>query len=116
MFVIGKIGIDQTRGDDVFDVPVYVARRRMMKMEPPTVYLPAEAFTLDATATWTSPHTGAAYPAGWRITVTPPGGAPFTFTATRSGLLTSAVGATWSVAGEMGSGTAPAARTTCSTS
>src|SRR6266576_760907 len=24
-------------------LPVYVARRRMMKMEPPTIYLPAEA-------------------------------------------------------------------------
>ncbi len=47
-----------------------------------TIYLPADAFAIEATATWTSPHTGATYPAGWRITVTPPGGEPFTFTAT----------------------------------
>lgn len=47
-----------------------------------TEYLPAESFTLEATATWTSPHTGAVYPAGWRVTVTPPDSAPFSFTAT----------------------------------
>lgn len=47
-----------------------------------TLYLPAETFTLEATATWTSPHTGAVYPAGWRVTVSPPGGAPFAFTVT----------------------------------
>jgi len=47
-----------------------------------TEYLPADAFTIESTATWTSPHTGAVYPAGWRITVTPPTGDPFTFTAT----------------------------------
>src|ERR1700761_4725698 len=28
--------------DHVAALPVYVARRRMMKMEPPTVYVPAE--------------------------------------------------------------------------
>ena len=33
------------------------------------VYLPAEAFSVRATEHWTSPHTGAAYPAGWRIAV-----------------------------------------------
>jgi predicted secreted hydrolase len=31
--------------------------------------LEAGDFTLDATDTWTSPHTGAVYPAGWRIRV-----------------------------------------------
>ncbi|MBI5667713.1 MAG: carotenoid 1,2-hydratase [Chloroflexi bacterium] len=34
-----------------------------------TRYLNASDFTLDVTATWTSPHTGAVYPAGWNITV-----------------------------------------------
>lgn len=29
--------------DHLAAIPVYVARRRMMKMEPPTIYLPAEA-------------------------------------------------------------------------
>src|SRR5207245_5652227 len=32
-----------THLDHVAALPVYVARRRMMKMEPPTIYLPAEA-------------------------------------------------------------------------
>lgn len=34
-----------------------------------TVYLPASSFTIEPTATWESPHTGAVYPAGWNITV-----------------------------------------------
>jgi len=33
------------------------------------VHLPAEAFSVRATEHWTSPHSGAAYPAGWRIVV-----------------------------------------------
>ena len=32
-------------------------------------HLDAEAFTIDVTGSWTSPTTGAAYPAGWRIRV-----------------------------------------------
>ncbi|MEL6407312.1 MAG: lipocalin-like domain-containing protein [Chloroflexota bacterium] len=35
-----------------------------------TEYLPSESFTIEATDTWTSPHTDATYPAGWEITVT----------------------------------------------
>ena len=35
--------ITHTHLDHVAALPVYVARRRMMKMEPPTIYLPAEA-------------------------------------------------------------------------
>jgi ribonuclease Z len=34
--------ISHTHLDHVAAVPVYVARRRLMKMEPPTIYLPAE--------------------------------------------------------------------------
>lgn len=34
-----------------------------------TYYLDADTFTIEATDTWTSPHTGATYPAGWQITV-----------------------------------------------
>ncbi|NWG16162.1 MAG: carotenoid 1,2-hydratase [Chloroflexi bacterium] len=34
-----------------------------------TRYLSAEDFNIEVTATWTSPHTGAAYPAGWNISV-----------------------------------------------
>src|SRR5256714_243851 len=35
--------VTHTPPDHVAALPVYVARRRMMKMEPPTVYVPAEA-------------------------------------------------------------------------
>jgi len=35
--------ISHTHLDHVAALPVYVARRRMMKMEPPTIYLPAHA-------------------------------------------------------------------------
>ena len=35
--------VTHTHLDHVSALPVYVARRRMMRMEPPTIYLPAEA-------------------------------------------------------------------------
>ena len=35
--------LSHTHLDHVAALPVYVARRRMMKMEPPTIYMPAEA-------------------------------------------------------------------------
>src|SRR6187401_2207275 len=35
--------ITHTHLDHVAALPVYVARRRMMKMEPPTIYLPEHA-------------------------------------------------------------------------
>jgi ribonuclease Z len=35
--------VTHTHLDHVAALPVYIARRRMMKMEPPTVYVPAEA-------------------------------------------------------------------------
>jgi ribonuclease Z len=35
--------LTHTHLDHVAALPVYVARRRMMKMEPPTIYLPVEA-------------------------------------------------------------------------
>ena len=31
--------------DHMASLPVYIARRRMMKMEPPTIYLPAAAYS-----------------------------------------------------------------------
>lgn len=34
-----------------------------------TRYLPSHTFTIEATETWTSPHTGAVYPSGWVIHV-----------------------------------------------
>ncbi|MCA9910418.1 MAG: carotenoid 1,2-hydratase [Anaerolineae bacterium] len=42
-----------------------------------TEYLDAESFSIEATNTWTSPHTGAVYPSGWTIRVNPSGSAPF---------------------------------------
>jgi ribonuclease Z len=35
--------VSHTHLDHIAALPVYVARRRMMKMDPPTIYLPAEA-------------------------------------------------------------------------
>ena len=35
--------VSHTHLDHIAALPVYVARRRMMKMEPPTIYLPAES-------------------------------------------------------------------------
>ena len=35
--------VSHTHLDHIACLPVYVARRRLMKMEPPTIYLPAEA-------------------------------------------------------------------------
>src|ERR1700752_3188646 len=35
--------ISHTHLDHIAALPVYVARRRMMRMEPPTIYLPAES-------------------------------------------------------------------------
>lgn len=35
--------VSHTHLDHVAALPVYVSRRRMMKMEPPTIYLPADA-------------------------------------------------------------------------
>ena len=35
--------VSHTHLDHVAALPVYVARRRMMRMEPPTIYLPAES-------------------------------------------------------------------------
>ena len=34
-----------------------------------TRYLSADDFTIESTSTWTSPHTGATYPAGWEIAI-----------------------------------------------
>lgn len=47
-----------------------------------TRYLPAESFTLEPTSFWTSPHTGAQYPANWRIQIDLGGGAPLNLTLT----------------------------------
>lgn len=38
--------VSHTHLDHIAALPVYVSRRRLMKMEPPTIYLPAEAVEL----------------------------------------------------------------------
>src|SRR5271163_3181662 len=35
--------VSHTHLDHIAALPVYVARRRMMKMEPPTIYVPVES-------------------------------------------------------------------------
>jgi ribonuclease Z len=35
--------VSHTHMDHIVNLPVYIARRRMMKMEPPTIYLPEES-------------------------------------------------------------------------
>ena len=47
-----------------------------------TQYLPAEAISIQSTGTWTSPHTGATYPAGWNIAIDLGGSAPLRLTLT----------------------------------
>ncbi|HVU12518.1 MAG TPA: lipocalin-like domain-containing protein [Phototrophicaceae bacterium] len=47
-----------------------------------TQYLPSSAITIQATGTWTSPHTGATYPAGWNVSVDLGSGAPLKLTIT----------------------------------
>ncbi|MBK8020431.1 MAG: carotenoid 1,2-hydratase [Chloroflexi bacterium] len=44
-----------------------------------TQLLPAETITIEANDTWTSPHTGATYPAGWTIRLDIGEAAPLTF-------------------------------------
>lgn len=43
-----------------------------------TVPLSASEITIEPLGWWTSPHSGATYPAEWRITVAPEGGVPLT--------------------------------------
>ena len=47
-----------------------------------TRHLASGDFTLEVTGTWTSPHTGATYPAGWRFSVDVGETAPLVFTLT----------------------------------
>ncbi len=47
-----------------------------------THYLKAEDFTIEPTSEWTSPHTGATYPAGWNVTLKDVDGAPVNFSVT----------------------------------
>jgi ribonuclease Z len=37
--------VSHTHMDHLLALPAYIARRRMMKMEPPTIFMPEEAIT-----------------------------------------------------------------------
>ncbi|MEA2520084.1 MAG: putative drug exporter of the superfamily, partial [Chloroflexota bacterium] len=41
----------------------------LVRADGATVHLPREAFVVQPMSTWTSPTTGAVYPAGWRVTI-----------------------------------------------
>lgn len=41
----------------------------LVNADSTTQYLPAEAISIEALNTWTSPHTGAVYPARWDVTI-----------------------------------------------
>lgn len=66
--------------DDRREVMLYVLRQKDGSITPQSsgslidaggrvTYLPLSAFSLTATGSWTSPHTGAVYPSGWRVRV-----------------------------------------------
>ncbi|MFA5111562.1 MAG: lipocalin family protein, partial [Desulfobaccales bacterium] len=69
---------------DGCDVMLYLLRHQDGTVEPAssgtlidpqgrTRHLKLADFTVKATGTWISPHTGAKYPAGWEITIPDPG-------------------------------------------
>jgi predicted secreted hydrolase len=66
--------------DDRRELMLYVLRQKDGSITPQSsgslidaagrvTYLPLSAFTLTATGSWTSPHTGGVYPSGWRLRV-----------------------------------------------
>ncbi len=66
--------------DDRRELMLYLLRRKDGSVVPESsgsvidargdvTYLPRAAFTLTATGSWTSPHTGGVYPSGWRVRV-----------------------------------------------
>jgi predicted secreted hydrolase len=66
--------------DDRRELMMYLLRQRdgtvtaessgsLIAVDGSVRYLPRDAFTVVASGTWKSPHTGARYPAGWRVTV-----------------------------------------------
>jgi predicted secreted hydrolase len=54
----------------------------LIEADGSTRYLPADSFTIEATGTWDSPHTGATYPSGWVITLDIGAAAPLVLTVT----------------------------------
>ena len=66
--------------DDRRELMLYVLRQKDGSVTPESsgsiidargrvTYLPRSAFSTEAIATWTSPHTGGVYPSGWRVRV-----------------------------------------------
>lgn len=54
----------------------------LIEADGSTRYLSSSDFTIEATASWVSPHSGAEYPAQWEMTVAPEGGPRLSFTVT----------------------------------
>lgn len=54
----------------------------LIEADGSTRYLSAEDFTIESTATWTSPHSGATYPAGWDISISMGDAEPLDITVT----------------------------------
>jgi predicted secreted hydrolase len=46
----------------------------LIESDGSTVHLSLEDYTIEPLGSWTSPHTGAVYPAGWRLTIAAPSG------------------------------------------
>jgi predicted secreted hydrolase len=66
--------------DDRRELMLYVLRQKDGSVTPESsgslidaqgrvTYLPRSAFVVEATGSWTSPHTGGVYPSGWRVRV-----------------------------------------------
>ena len=66
--------------DDDRDVMLYRLRQKDGSVTPQSSgslvapnggvrYLPLDAFAIEATGSWTSPHTHGVYPSGWRVTI-----------------------------------------------
>jgi len=66
--------------DDRREIMAYVLRQKdgsitaqsagsLVEPDGSVRYLPRDAFTVSATGSWKSPHTGATYPSGWHLRV-----------------------------------------------
>ncbi len=66
--------------DDKRELMLYLLRQKdgsvtpqssgsLVQRDGSVTYLPRDAFAIEKTATWTSPHTGGVYPAAWRVRI-----------------------------------------------
>jgi predicted secreted hydrolase len=62
-----ELMVGQIRRADATKAPYFGGL--LVNADGSTESLPADVITIESTGTWTSPHTGAVYPAGWNVTV-----------------------------------------------